>query len=135
MILEGENVDDAEKEYVNIIIMNSDLMLKLVNDILDLSQLDNASGVNVDIAPADVKEVAKNVLSTIKPLVKPGVSVAFSCDDGETVIYTDHYRLQQLLTNLLGNAATSQQEQHRVQRDRSWMRHIGRGQKAHIQAI
>lgn len=104
MILEGENVDDAEKEYVNIIIMNSDLMLKLVNDILDLSQLDNASGVNVDIAPADVKEVAKNVLSAIKPLVKPGVSVAFSCDDGETVIYTDHYRLQQLLTNLLGNA-------------------------------
>lgn len=105
MILEGENVDDAEKEYVNIIIMNSDLMLKLVNDILDLSQLDNASGVNVDIAPADVKEVAKNVLSTIKPLLKPGVSAAFSCDDGETVIYTDHYRLQQLLTNLLGNAA------------------------------
>lgn len=104
MILEGENVDDAEKEYVNIIIMNSDLMLKLVNDILDLSQLDNASGVNVDIAPADVKEVAKNVLSTIKPLLKPGVSAAFSCDDGETVIYTDHYRLQQLLTNLLGNA-------------------------------
>lgn len=104
MILEGENVDDAEKEYVNIIIMNSDLMLKLVNDILDLSQLDNASGVNVDIAPADVKEVAKNVLSAIKPLVKPGVSVAFSCDDGETVIYTDHYRLQQLLTNLLDNA-------------------------------
>lgn len=105
MILDGEDVDDAEKEYVNIIVMNSDLMLKLVNDILDLSQLDNASGVNVDIAPTDVKDVATKVLSAIKPLVKPGVNVSLTCDDGEMVIYSDHYRLQQLLTNLLGNAA------------------------------
>lgn len=105
MIVESEEeADEAEKEYVNIIRMNSDLMLKLVNDILDLSQLDSA-GVTVDIAPADVKELAQKVLNAIKPLVKPGVKVSFSCDEGEWSIYTDHYRLQQLLTNLLGNAA------------------------------
>lgn len=105
MILEGQtDANDLEKEYANIIIMNSDLMLKLVNDILDLSQL-NSSGLDVDIAEVDVCKVALDVSNAIKPLVKPDVAVNYTSNVGSAKIYTDRYRLQQLLNNLLSNAA------------------------------
>jgi signal transduction histidine kinase len=101
---ESDNMDDTEREYSDIIKTNSDLMLKLVNDILDMSQLDS-SIMNVDIKPVDIVLCARNTLKTINTLAKENVRVTFSTYKDSIIINSDKFRLQQLLTNLLGNAA------------------------------
>ena len=50
-------------------------------------------------------EVAEKVLYSTEALVHEGVKVVFECHEKSIDIYTDRFRLQQLLTNLLGNAA------------------------------
>ena len=45
------------------------------------------------------------MLYSTEALVKEGVKVVFNCPQKQIEIFTDRFRLQQLLTNLLGNAA------------------------------
>ena len=90
------------REFTELIRSNSDLMLKLVNQIIDTPN-DTASEVNLE--KTNVVEVAEKVLFSTEALVKEGVKVVFNCPQKQIEIFTDRFRLQQLLTNLLGNAA------------------------------
>ena len=90
------------REFTELIRSNSDLMLKLVNQIIDTPN-DTASEVNLE--KTNVVEVAEKVLYSTEALVKEGVKVIFDCPQKQIEIFTDRFRLQQLLTNLLGNAA------------------------------
>ena len=90
------------REFTELIRSNSDLMLKLVNQIIDTPN-DTASEVNLE--KTNVVEVAEKVLYSTEALVKEGVKVVFNCPQKQIEIFTDRFRLQQLLTNLLGNAA------------------------------
>ncbi|MGM9813024.1 MAG: sensor histidine kinase [Muribaculaceae bacterium] len=90
------------REFTELIRSNSDLMLKLVNQIIDTPS-DTASDINLE--KANVVEVAEKVLYSAEALVYEGVKVIFDCPEKQIEIFTDRFRLQQLLTNLLGNAA------------------------------
>lgn len=90
------------REFTELIRSNSDLMLKLVNQIIDTPS-DTASDINLE--KANVVEVAEKVLYSAEALVHEGVKVIFDCPEKQIEIFTDRFRLQQLLTNLLGNAA------------------------------
>ncbi|MGN0213469.1 MAG: sensor histidine kinase [Muribaculaceae bacterium] len=90
------------REFTELIRSNSDLMLKLVNQIIDTPS-DTVSDINLE--KTDVLEVAQKVLYSIEALVDEGVEVVFDCAEQHINIFTDRFRLQQLLTNLLGNAA------------------------------
>lgn len=97
----GKDESD-NREFTELIRSNSDLMLKLVNQIIDTPS-DTASDINLE--KTDVLEVAQKVLYSIEALVNEGVKVVFDCAEEHINIFTDRFRLQQLLTNLLGNAA------------------------------
>lgn len=94
--------NDESKEFTQIIRANSDLMLDLVNQIIDERSEENAA---LHLEKINVAEVARTGLYSLSALVKDGVDLVFSCDQPEVMLTTDRYRLQQLLTNLLGNAA------------------------------
>lgn len=96
--------NDEQKEYTHIIIENSELLLNLVNDILDISRLESER-YRFTFELQNVEECCKNALASIHHRVKKNVEIVFKPQDKDLMIYTDKMRLQQILINLLGNAA------------------------------
>lgn len=99
---------DSDKEertqYIHIINNNSDLLLNLVSDVLDLSRLSDEDFV-LNIQPVNLEECCQHALSTVKHSIYPNVETVFTHPEKPFEMETDSLRLQQLLVNLLGNAA------------------------------
>jgi signal transduction histidine kinase len=102
LIEEARDREDL-KEYVKIIHQNSDILLKLVNDILDISRLE-ANKQDFQFEAYDIIPYCTSVVSTMQNNALEGVEVRMNYDGQELVIVTDIVRLQQILINLMGNA-------------------------------
>lgn len=99
-----QDSDEEERtEYIKIIGNNSDLLLNLVSDVLDLSHLD-VDNYSLNIQEANIEECCQQVVNTICKKVPEGVKLTFTHPETPFMAQTDTLRLQQLLTNLLGNA-------------------------------
>ncbi|MCD8135972.1 MAG: ATP-binding protein [Parabacteroides gordonii] len=96
--------EDERKEFIRIINNNSDLLLNLVSDVLDISRLDSAD-FKQTLADCNLNDCCRMVQESIQSRIQPGVSLTLTCSDKDFVMKTDGLRLQQLLLNLLSNAA------------------------------
>ena len=83
---------------------SSELLLNLVNDVLDLSRLESGK-IKFSVKPNDLVACCQRALDSIRHRVKPGVRLTFTPSLESYTLNTDALRLQQLLTNLLSNAA------------------------------
>lgn len=100
-----EDADEEErKEFIRIINNNSDLLLDLVNDVLDLSRLESGS-YNLNLKECNIYACCKDVEKNVQQKIQPGVNLTLTCSEKDFVMKTDILRLQQLLLNLLTNAA------------------------------
>ena len=94
-----------QREYVRIFRTNTDRLLRLINDILDLSKVeaDTLSLVRIDF---DLNQVAEQTLEALAtPAHQKGLEL--TCDiarDVPATLIGDPERLQQILVNLIGNA-------------------------------
>lgn len=100
-----EDADEEErKEFIRIINNSSDLLLNLVNDVLDLSRLDSDS-FSLVLKDCNIYSCCMNARESMRQKVQPGVKLTLTCSDKDYIMKTDPLRLQQLLLNLLTNAA------------------------------
>ena len=110
ILTDEEEVDEETRqqccEYIR---ENADLLLKLINDVVDLSELKDQS-LRFTYAPCDVVALCQSVLKTIENVKKTRAEVRFVSDVGKLEIVTDKNRLQQVLINLLINATKFTQE-------------------------
>ncbi len=94
---------EAVLELLEIAMSNTERLVRLINDILDLDKID-AGQLDLRIAPLNVNEVVTAVLEQLRPLaVGANVSIT-SGVRGLREIVADEDRLVQVLTNLLSNA-------------------------------
>jgi len=100
-----EDADEEErKEFIHIINNSSDLLLNLVSDVLDLSRLDSTN-FKLTLADCNIYDCCRKVQESIQPRIQPGVDLTLTFSDKDFVMKTDGLRVQQLLLNLLSNAA------------------------------
>lgn len=94
---------EERQELVTQLHVNSNLLLTLVRDVLDLSKLESG---NYSISNGSVRasDVCKSALMVVRQQVSPGVKLLLNEPQEEIVLNTDEQRLRQILTNLLGNA-------------------------------
>lgn len=107
-------VEDKEEmlEYAGIIEINTELLLQLINDILDMSKIESGmydfhvTQVDANQLMSEVEQVARLRIRTDE------VSLSFAERLPQCVFHTDKNRLIQVLTNLVVNAIkfTSQGE-------------------------
>lgn len=103
-ILEDETKGNQNlKEYVRIISHNSDLLLKLINDVIDLSRLESGRQF-FKFDRQDVMWVCSQTVSSLRSSAKPFVELRFVHLAPAVMVETDVVRLQQVLVNLVGNA-------------------------------
>ncbi len=101
---------DYIKRFADVITLNSDLLLTYVNDVLELPSLENAK-VSVHIMKSSVQNICKAAIDNVIDHIKPGVDLIFVNDgEADATIMTDSDRVEQVLMNLLMNAAKFTEE-------------------------
>ncbi|GAB4328316.1 MAG: hypothetical protein Kow00127_20960 [Bacteroidales bacterium] len=110
-LLRDENLSEEEREqYIDIITDKGNQLLKIIDDILNLSKVD-AGEVKISFAPCDIKkEVLDDLYYSFKNILKSygkgqlDLRLNHPASEKELVIYTDADRLKQVLSNLIDNA-------------------------------
>lgn len=95
---------DEKAQYCDIIQKNSDLLLHLINDILDISRMESGR-IKFVWEECDVVELCQTALSTVECGRKTSAIFLFETPVTSWMIRTDAQRLKQVLINLLSNAA------------------------------
>ena len=103
-LLTEEGLDDETRRQCNEVIQqNSELLLKLINDVIDLSSLEFGK-LHFCIALHDAVSICRNVIDTVNKVKQTQAELTFTTELEEMPIETDDSRLQQVLINLLINA-------------------------------
>ena len=100
--------DECLKEdfltYKEIIKLNSKMLLKLVNDILDLSKIESGT-LALNLGRVSIKEICNNVYASVccgreaDGNVEVFLEASFNC-----IVNTDAERISQVITNFMNNA-------------------------------
>ena len=92
------------KQNLSMIVNSGKRLSNLVNDITDFSRLKNYN-IDLQLKAVDLKSMTDTILTLLKPIVsgKP-VELKNTIDDNIPPVEADENRLQQILSNLLGNA-------------------------------
>ena len=99
-----EITDEMERaSIINIIDTNSDQLLMLINDILDLSKIEAGTIEFVDI-PANLTDLCQNIYCTLIEKTAPGVQLVFEGAFDNLVTLCAPGRLSQVIVNLITNA-------------------------------
>ncbi len=104
LLTDKDYKEDEKKRFASTINTNSELLMNLINDVLDLSRLE-AGNIIFNIQPVDLLDCCRKSMSEMEHRLASGVCLSFVPASGSFVLNTDPYRVQQLLVNLLINAA------------------------------
>ena len=98
-------LDDREErqEYLAIMQENTELLLQLISDILDLAKIE-AGTLDYNMGYVDVSDFCKDVMRNYDIKEDKAVSVLLAPDLPDYRIYTDKKRLMQVVTNFINNA-------------------------------
>lgn len=104
LIIQDENASEQIKKWAHVSLRNAERLLKLINDILDVSRLDSDT-MRFEVEKLDTSSFLKEVAEDMKPAVV-GKNLKFIVDIPKNLpnIMGDKNRLSQVLKNLLGNA-------------------------------
>lgn len=106
LITEGADEIEPEEKAImlEIINTNNELLLKLVDDVLEISRLDSGN-LSFDIKECDITKIVKEIYMTYRTLIQPSLNFLLELD--ETIplsVNIDSLRLTQVISNFLNNA-------------------------------
>ena len=97
-----QNADPKARKHAGLIQSNADRMLRLVNDLLDLASL-NAGRLEVTKKQESVEAILEDSLNVLRPLAaEKGIDLVARPASGD--VSCDRGRVQQIFSNLVGNA-------------------------------
>lgn len=107
-LLVGEGSDEIEPEeravMLEIVNNNNDLLLKLVNDVLEISRLDSGS-LSFEIKECDITKTVKEIYMTYQTLIQPSLQFLLELDEMVSLpVNIDNFRFTQVISNFLNNA-------------------------------
>jgi len=106
LIVDGAagEINETQKEFLEIVQDNSDRLVALINDLLDISRMESGR-VHLRIQPIDMTDIVRGVLETFKTVAdKSGVSLEWATANGLPRVAADRDRVGQVLMNLVSNA-------------------------------
>ena len=98
-------LDDEQKNYINKIHSSANILLGIINDILDISKIE-AGKFEIEKSNFDLSRLIESVVNLMEIKISGKnlkLNLRYDKDVGKN-FYGDSLRLNQILTNLLGNA-------------------------------
>jgi PAS domain S-box-containing protein len=107
------NIDDRQREYVDVITNSANALLCIINDILDFSKIE-AGAMHLDPTPFDLKSSINDVTALLNTNSQSkGLELIINYPPNiPTNFIGDAGRIRQVLTNLVGNAIKFTAEGH-----------------------
>ncbi|HEX9006890.1 MAG TPA: ATP-binding protein, partial [Bacteroidota bacterium] len=100
----GKQLTDTERELLSVCLRNTDRLIRLISDILDISRIEEGR-LELNLRPASIGTLATYASEEIRPLaMSRGITIINEIGDDVPPVYGDHDRLVQVITNLLSNA-------------------------------
>lgn len=121
----GEVSRDA-RDLLDVAKSACDRMIRLINDILDLSKIE-AGQIKLNLAPVILSDAVERSMRTMEPLaIQNGIRLKFHFVSGLPPVLADRDRVEQIVTNLLSNAIKFSPEKGEVRLELSstaeWVR-------------
>lgn len=97
--------DDQEKknQYINIIQNSSESLTKIINDILDITKIQDGK-LEINNSNFYLNSIMNELLLTNKNKIKNDIILKLNIPNDDVMILSDNFRLIQILNNLLNNA-------------------------------
>jgi signal transduction histidine kinase/AmiR/NasT family two-component response regulator/streptogramin lyase len=99
------DLTSEQQEYLSLVKVSADALLIVINDLLDYSKVE-AGKLALDPAPFNLPELlAATTKTLVLPALEKGVELVSQVKEGvPQFVVGDKVRVQQVLTNLIGNA-------------------------------
>lgn len=98
------NFTCAFEKYIGIMKQNSYRLLKLINNIIDLTRLDSGF-LHMHFANNNIIETVENITLSVADYVESkGINLIFDTDTEERIIAYDDDKIERIMLNLLSNA-------------------------------
>lgn len=102
--LKERNLDQSIQTEIEVLYNSSELLLNLLNDLLDLSRIEQGS-IEFHFSPCSPKKIAENTILLFQSKAKRNsIKLEFDFSREDVVYNGDPIRIQQILMNLLNNA-------------------------------
>lgn len=104
-----ELLEDApakkRREYLAVLKEQSYLLMKLVEDILDLSRLAIGRAKKIEFAPVDINLITEQIVNAHRPMAEAtGIMLVFEPDMDLPPVWGESNQLARVINNLLSNA-------------------------------
>jgi signal transduction histidine kinase len=97
-------LNDTQREFVGTIHANTERMIALINDVLDITKIESGS-VDLEWRSLHMAETLSGVMSELQPVINArGHELSISIPPGLPLVRADAHRLHQILFNLISNA-------------------------------
>jgi signal transduction histidine kinase/CheY-like chemotaxis protein/PAS domain-containing protein len=106
LILDGDagEINEIQKEFLSIVKENSDRLVQLINDMLDISRIESGR-IHLKVEPQYVPDLIDGVVDTFQAVVsQTGRELRLSVPADLPLAAADADRVRQVLVNLLSNA-------------------------------
>lgn len=100
----GARLDEKERQFVAQIGKSSEFMLRLLEDLLDVSQIESGK-LNLALAPVDLAALVANNVALNRVLAgAKQIVIELESPETPTAVLADATKIEQVLNNLISNA-------------------------------
>ena len=98
------SLSETLRKQLEIMLRNSRRLLRLINQLLDLSKLESGR-MELKVQPGNVVDFIEGIMLSFTAFTeKRGIDLRFETEKEETTLYFDHQNLEKVFFNLLSNA-------------------------------
>ena len=100
----GGDLTDKLKDYLDKAYSSTDRLIKLVNDMLNVSRIESGR-IAINVQKVDLVKLTEDVVGEVKPKFdEGGIKLIFNKPESQPFVIADPDKIKEVLINLVGNA-------------------------------